>query len=57
MFVTICMCAIDPGFYRNVKHFRFILSLLFFGLINIKKYLFLHCPIHFQCEIPKDPKR
>ncbi len=26
--------------------------------MNIKKkYLFLHCPIHFQCEIPKDPKR
>ncbi len=30
MFVPICICALDPGLYKNVKHFRFILGLLLF---------------------------
>ncbi len=30
MFVPICICALDPGLYKNVKHFRSILGLLFF---------------------------
>ncbi len=30
MFVPICICALDPGLYKNVKHSRFILGLLLF---------------------------
>ncbi len=30
MSVPICICALDPGIYKNAKHFRFILGLLLF---------------------------
>ncbi len=30
MFLPICICALDPDLYKNVKHFRFILGLLHF---------------------------
>ncbi len=30
MFIPICICALDPGLYKNVKHFIFILGYYIF---------------------------
>ncbi len=40
MFVLICICALDPGLYKNVKHVRFILGLLLYLTNETKKTTF-----------------
>ncbi len=54
MFVPICICALDPGLYKNVKHFRFILGLLLFLTNEKEKEKKNTFPIQSD---PKDLKR
>ncbi len=58
MFIPICICALDPGLYKNVKHFRFILGLLLFSTnkTNKKKNHFFHFSHSFSMWGQSDPK-
>ncbi len=56
MFVPICICALDPSLYKNVKHFRFILSLLLFLIHETKKnFFFFHFSHSFSMWGQSDP--
>ncbi len=47
MLVPCCICALDPGLYKNVKHFRFILGVLLFST-NEKNFSFSLFPFIFN---------
>ncbi len=50
MLVPCCICALDPGLYTNVKHFRFILGVLLFST-NEKNFYFSLFPFIFNVTL------
>ncbi len=50
MLVPCCICALDPGLYKNVKHFRFILGVLLFST-NEKNFSFSLFPFIFNVDL------